>query len=207
VGGATRDTYLAVKNTGPTCVMAVKVTSCPSGWTVNNGSWPVADFIVCNNGSDVGAGQTVYPGPFKVTPPSEGGSGSITWELWRVYWYGIGVAGYWVWDQKLYTKTFVVSATSAWSGQITSVVPASPGYFTYSADGQLTVNIKNTGIAGNLIVQLNDGADPAGWYLQGRVLPEDNVLDGQVAASGRCGPDVYRQTVAEPAGGGEDHCG
>jgi len=107
VAGQEAGVYVTVEGTGTTCDMGVKAVSVPSGWSVNNGAW-VGESDDQLLGS-VGSGQQENTPDFNVTPPSGGGSATLSWELWEGHY---DFFGGWHWDQRLASKGFPVTALS-----------------------------------------------------------------------------------------------
>ncbi len=99
------DVTVTVKNTGSTCEMAVRAVNIPSGWAINNGSFPSSNWHYLGN---LSYNSTKVSPAFKITAPVSSGSSTLTWELWRGRYY----FGFWYWDEKLTTRSFSVTVST-----------------------------------------------------------------------------------------------
>jgi len=155
-GGVETAVYVTAYNTGDSGTLIVDPVSYPSGWDVDGDDWgnTVQEYVAS------GSSETFT---FYVTPPEEGGSGTITWELlYDGLWSNPFLDSY---SQSVYAE----SGLPVYKGSITSVSPSS---FTGGKKTQVSVSVNNNGDSGTLIVLPEDV--PEGW------LVDDGVIDGNV---------------------------
>ena len=156
IGGVETTVYVTVYNTGDSGTLIVDPVSDPPGWDVDGDN-------IFNTVKKYVASGSSETFPFSVTPPEEGGSGTITWELlYDGTWSNTFLHSY---PQDVYAE----SGLPVYKGSITSVSPSS---FTGGKKTQVSVSVNNNGDSGTLIVLPEEV--PEGW------LVDDGVIDGNV---------------------------